>query len=436
MHLIPTNTAPFCTVIVNNYILSITVIGFAALGMAWMPSITEKTRISYSVIFVVLGVLLYTIFDSFPSPVPAAPGNGSYAVHITEIMVIISLMGTGLKIDQPFTFRSWSTPFRLVIVTMILCIGIVTALGILTLDFTLPSALLLGAALAPTDPVLAADVQVGPPLEKSQDNTRFSLTAEAGLNDGMAFPFTWLAIIIALANESISEADLIRWIYYDVVYRIVVGVAVGFLVGRVIAWFILDLPKRKSFLKTRDGFVAISATLLVYGITELAHGYGFIAVFVTAITIRNYEIHHKYHLMLHSFTDQVERILLAVVLILFGGMLVSGALDYLTWKMAWFGIAFVFIIRPLTGYIALIGSDLHIKEKLAISFFGIKGIGSFYYLAFAVSVTPFQHINELWSLVTFVVLLSVVIHGSTAAFSMKKIQEEFATDVQHSSKTQ
>ncbi|HEY0669429.1 MAG TPA: cation:proton antiporter [Sphingobacteriaceae bacterium] len=407
------------------YILSITIIGFAALGMAWMPSVTEKTGISYSIIFVFLGIILYWIFDSLPSPLPSNPQNKEYAVRITEMMVIISLMGTGLKIDEPFTFKGWATPFRLIIITMILCILIVSTLGIWIFNFSLPSAILLGAALAPTDPVLASDVQVGPPLEKSKNNTRFSLTAEAGLNDGMAFPFTWLAIVIAIAAQNDSPPDLLRWVYYGLFYKVIAGIIVGFLIGRVIAWFIFDLPKRKSFLKTRDGFVAISATLLVYGITEFIHGYGFIAVFVTAITLRNYEIHHKYHLKLHSFTDQIERILLAVVLILFGGMLVTGVFDVLSWNMVFFGLIFVFVIRPVTGYIALIGSDLHIKEKLAISFFGIRGIGSFYYLAFAVSVITFDHVEEMWAVISFIVLLSVVIHGCTAALSMKKIGEEF-----------
>ncbi|WP_036678967.1 cation:proton antiporter [Daejeonella oryzae] len=411
----------------NIYILSISIIGFAALAMAWMPSITEKIKISYSIIFVILGGVLYSVFKGLPDPLPTSPGNKNYAIHITEMMVIISLMGTGLKIDDPFSFKGWATPFRLITITMLLCIGILTALGMYALNFPIATALLLGAALAPTDPVLAADVQVGPPLQNEKENTRFSLTAEAGLNDGMAFPFTWLAIVLALTVQG-NSPDIFKWVYYDLIYRTIAGIACGYLFGKALAWLTLDIPGKKFFLKTKDGFVAISATLLVYGITELIHGYGFIAVFVTAITIRNYELHHKYHLKLHSFTDQIERILLAVVLILFGGMLVSGILKPLTWEMALVSLVFIFIIRPLTGYLALTGTNLHFKEKLAISFFGIKGIGSFYYLAFAVSAASFTNVDELWAMISFVVLISILIHGFTATLTMKKIEEEFTEE--------
>ena len=120
---------------------------------------------------------------------------------------------------------------------------------------------------------------------------------------------------------------------------------------------------------------------------------------------------------------------MAIVLLLFGGSLVNGILEHLTLKMAVFGIAFLFIIRPLTSLIALIGTKLHIKEKMAISFFGIRGIGSFFYLAFALSTTYFSFANELWSLVSFIVLISIIIHGITASSVMKKIESELPNDL-------
>jgi NhaP-type Na+/H+ or K+/H+ antiporter len=207
--------------------------------------------------------------------------------------------------------------------------------------------------------------------------------------------------------------------------------------GRLLAYLVFYLPEKKNFTVIRDGFVAVSATLMVYGITELVHGYGFVAVFVTAVALRNYELHHKFHKKLHDFTDQIERILLAIVLILFGGSLVSGILDSLTWKMAAFGVCFVFIIRPLCGLLGLIGTGLHVKEKLAVSFFGIRGIGSFYYLAFALTQTRFTSSPEIWSMVAFIVLLSLCIHGLTATSVMTKIEEQFSeTDVEMEKKIQ
>jgi sodium/hydrogen antiporter len=406
----------------KSYLISLTLIGMASLGMAWMPAITQRFRISYSILYVLIGVLLYSLVDVLPWPNPI--WEETYAVHLTELIIIISLMGTGLKIDQRFSLTQWRIPFCLVTVTMVFSIALVAVVSWWMLGFDPASALLLGAVLAPTDPVLASDVQVGPPLEGRHDNVRFALTAEAGLNDGMAFPFTWLAIAVATAATP-AQTAWEMWLWRDLVYRIVAGIASGFLLGKLLAYLVLYLPDKSITLLTRDGFVAISTTLMVYGVTELLHGYGFIAVFVTAITLRNYEMEHEYHGHLHAFTDQIERILVAVMLILFGGSLVTGLLDTLTWNMALFSLACILLIRPAAGIAALIGANLHVKEKLAISFFGIKGIGSFFYLAFALEQASFRHEAELWSAVGLCVLVSITVHGVTAPYSIHKLRKQF-----------
>ena len=417
----------------DSYILSLAIIGLAALSMAWMPYLSQKIRISYAVIYVAIGILFYSLFGNvLPTPNPIKYAD--YAQHLTELVVIISIMGTGLKIDQPFSFKTWSIPFRLVTITMLLCIGLMFLLGRYVLGFNIASALLLGAALAPTDPVLASDVQVGPPMEDVKDNVRFSLTAEAGLNDGVAFPFTWLAIALAMMTVN-KNFDVGSWVFYDLIYRIVAGVGIGYAMGRFLAYLVFYLPDKKNFVVIKDGFVGIAATLLVYGVTELLHGYGFIAVFVTAITLRNSELNHQLHRELHNFTDQVERILVAIVLILFGGCLASGILNYLTWQMVLVGLAFIFIIRPVSGFLGLTGIPVHRKEKLAISFFGIRGIGSFFYLAFATNLYFFGYEKELWSLVSFIVLVSVIIHGLTANKVMRQITETFSEKVTDTPKT-
>ena len=409
-----------------TYILSIIIIGASVLGMAWMPIINRVTGISYSIFYVFFGMVIFAIFKSLPIPNPIIYPKET--LHLTELVVITSIMGTGLKIDQPFSLRKWRVPFRLVLITMLLCIGIVFLAGQWAFEFDIASALLLGAVLAPTDPVLASDVQVGPPHEKDKENIRFSLTAEAGMNDGTAFPFVWLAISLAFYGAT-GHGNFTQWVWFDLVYRLIIGFAFGYIIGRALAYLIFYIPEKKKFIVIKDGFVAIATTLLVYGLTELYNGYGFIAVFVSAITLRNSHMTHRFHKNLHEFTDQIEKILVAIVLLLFGGSLVNGILEHLTLKMAVFGIAFLFIIRPLTSLIALIGTKLHIKEKMAISFFGIRGIGSFFYLAFALSTTYFSFANELWSLVSFIVLISIIIHGITASSVMKKIESELPNDL-------
>jgi NhaP-type Na+/H+ or K+/H+ antiporter len=179
------------------------------------------------------------------------------------------------------------------------------------------------------------------------------------------------------------------------------------------------LPKKIKFPRTRDGFVAISATLLVYGLTEMVHGYGFIAVFVAGLTIGSQEKPHKYHRELHDFTEQIERIFLVVLLLLFGGSLANGLLDALTYKSIMVGLVFIFIIRPLASYLTLARQKITLREKIAISFFGIRGIGSFYYLAFALTEATFLEGESLWATCGFVVLISVVVHGMLAAPVMR-----------------
>ncbi|HEY0175604.1 MAG TPA: cation:proton antiporter, partial [Pedobacter sp.] len=282
---------------------------------------------------------------------------------------------------------------------------------------------------SPTDPVLATDVQVGDPNEKDRDNVKFSLTAEAGFNDGMAFPFVWLAIAIAMMSVS-GGPFMMTWVWKHVVYKILAGLLSGFVIGKLLGYILFTLSKRYESMVTHDGFVSIAATLTVYGATEMIHGYGFVAVFIAALTLRGYERNHKYHNRLHAFSDQIERILVAIMLILLGGSLVRGIMNSLTWSMAAFGVVFIFIIRPLAGLIGLIGTRLRIQEKLVISFFGIRGMGSLYYLAFAFSTTFFKNQDQLWAIVAFIILISIVIHGLTAGFTFKKLEEVLPDDTE------
>ena len=201
----------------DSYILILIVIGLAALGMAWMPAFTKATKISYSILYVAAGALLFVTVGNF-LPLPDPISKNTVTVRLTEMIVLVSLMGSGLKIDRPFTLRNWRVPLRLVTITMVLSIAAVTAIGYYTLGFGLAAAALLGAVLAPTDPVLAADVQVGAPMEGDRTHSKMALTAEAGMNDGTAFPFTWLAIM--LASGEIAANGWSGWLQYEFFYKV------------------------------------------------------------------------------------------------------------------------------------------------------------------------------------------------------------------------
>jgi sodium/hydrogen antiporter len=395
-----------------------TLVGLAALSMAWVPKLLKPTFLSYPMVFMLAGMLVYLLPYELPQPDPI--WQEDYVLHLTELIVIISLMGSGLKLRRNVSWSNWKVPLRLVSITMLLCIAGLALLGWGVLGLAPAAAVLLGAVLAPTDPVLAEQVQVGPPEEKFEDDVRFSLTAEAGLNDGMAFPFTWLAIVIAVAagTEGGWFGD---WLMRDLLYRIVAGLGMGYLIGRGLAYLIFQLPKNSKFPKAQDGFLALSATFVSYGFTELIHGYGFIAVFVTAITMSSFEEEDEYHTEMHDFVNQVERILMVILLLLFGGSLVYGLLNYLTWEGVAIGLVFLFIIRPLAGIIGLWGIKIPFHEKFAISFFGIRGIGSFFYLSFALDKIDFVDADQLWSVVGFIVMVSIFLHGVTASKAMRYV---------------
>ncbi|MFL9833668.1 cation:proton antiporter [Chryseobacterium terrae] len=406
----------------DQYQIILIILGAAIFSVALMPRISAKTGISYSVFYVVTGFILYLLFPHFlPDPLPY--NNESLTLHLTELIVIISLMGTGIKIDRKFSFRSWSSPLKLVAFTMLMCIGAAAAIGHYFLDLSLASALLLGAVLAPTDPVLASDVQVGPPNDGLKSETQFSLTSEAGLNDGVAFPFTWLAITVGVMFSG-QDGSLLKWFAWDVIYRIAAGVVIGIIAGRGIGILLFRISKKYEILRTRDGLVAIAVTLLVYGMTEMIHGYGFIAVFICAITLRHFEKDHHYHDKLHSFTDQIERLLVCLLLIIFGGALAMGILRPVTWRILLFSIIFLLVVRPVFGWLALSTAKMKNRERLAIGFFGIRGMGSIFYLAFAFIKFDFDHKDELWAIVSLTILFSILIHGLTATPVMAYLRKE------------
>lgn len=403
----------------NRYNLVMLILGVAALSMAWMPIISKKTRVSYSIVFVLAGMALFALFEKI-LPLPHPLKDNSVILHLTETVVIISLMGSGLKIDEPFSLKAWRIPFRLVSVTMILSIAIVTLVSFYLLGLPWSSSLLLGAVLAPTDPVLASDVQVAPPNTPDKNDVKFNLTAEAGMNDGSAFPFTWLAILVAEGMEKLP--DISFWVLYYLLYKIIIALVLGWIFGKALGWLLFVLPKKKSGWRTKDGLVSLAATLVVYSVTEMLSGYGFVAVFVAAVTLRNSELTHQLHRTLHEFIDQMERILVAIVLLLLGGSMIKSLLSPLTLGMFLFSLAFVFLIRPLTAYITLGGGGMKSKEKLAVAFFGIKGIGSFYYLSFALAEEKFQEPDVLWAITGCIVLISITIHGLTATSALKKLE--------------
>jgi NhaP-type Na+/H+ or K+/H+ antiporter len=206
----------------NTYVVTLFIFGAVVLLTAWLPMALRRLPLSLPMCCIAIGAAL-GVSPLTPLPAMNPLENIAWAEHLTEFVVIVALMGAGLKIDRPLDFRNWAATWRLLGIAMPLSIASIALIGWSVLGLGAASALLLGSALAPTDPVLAADVQVGPPQTGEEDTIRFALTAEAGLNDGLSFPFVLAAI--AIANEAGNGWEWVgHWFLFDVVWKLVDGI--------------------------------------------------------------------------------------------------------------------------------------------------------------------------------------------------------------------
>src|SRR5918993_33245 len=405
----------------DPYIAILAGFGTVVLATAWLPMVLKHLPLSLPIVCVILGATLFWLLkDGGDAPSPLE--HLKLTERLTEFVVIVALMGAGLKLDRPLAWASAQLTWRLLGVAMPLTIILIALLAWTLLGTGWAAAVVFGAALAPTDPVLASEVQVGPPGQGGEDNVRYTLTAEAGLNDGLAFPFVHLAIAMALGGGS-GAAWIGQWFVFDVAWKLAAGVVVGAAVGRGLGWVTFHLPERAQLSRTGDGFVAMGITAIAYSVTEMAGGYGFLAVFVAATAFRATERQHRYHATLHDFVEQIERLLLMILLVLFGGALSTGGLVQAptTWPVVLFVLATVLVVRPLAAGVSLVGRPEPRGEKVLISFFGIRGVGSVYYLAFAVGRAPFDNADVLWNAASLVILLSILLHGATATPIMRAL---------------
>lgn len=406
----------------QTYEVMLTVAGLVFLGAVVLPRLLQGRPLSLPILYVGAGALLFQL------PLGLGPidliRSGAFAERAAELVVIISLTGAGLKLDRPLSWRGWSNTWGLLAFTMPVTIGLAAIAGTWWLGLAPAAAVLLGASLAPTDPVLASDVQVGPPGEGEREHeVRFALTSEAGLNDGLAFPFTNLAIAIAAVGLA-PAAWLGPWLAIDVIYKIAVGVFIGWAFGRLLSAFVFQFRAGHTLARVMEGSLAIAITLTAYGLTELAHGYGFIGTFVAAYTLRHTRREHEYHRALFQFTEDIERLLMAALLILLGGAVTHGVLAPLTLPDLAFVAVVLLVIRPAAGLLGTLGYRQPWRDRLVIASFGIRGIGSIYYLAYALNHGDFDDgiAARLWAIVVATVISSIVLHGVTATPVMRWVE--------------
>jgi len=355
---------------------------------------------------------------------------------LTEVAVLISLFAAGVKMPVPFTFTRWRAPILLATVSMSVTVAMVAGFAWYVLELPLGAAVLLGAIVAPTDPVLATDVQIRHPGDR--DQLRFTLTCEAGLNDGSAFPFVMLGLGL-LGLHKLGDAGL-TWVWVDVLWATLGGIAIGVAAGVALArlgWKLRRAPHQHELL---DDFLGLGLIGVVYGLTVMLHAWGFLAVFFAAVALRQTEL--KLAKLAQGgvdervsrqaevtetttgpdpepiptvsqgaliFKEHLERLSELVLILLVGGTLFLSS-----WSWEAVGLAlFLFVVaRPISVLVGLLGTRTTWRIRGLTSWFGVRGIGSLYYLMYAIQHgLPEPLALQLMQLTLIVVTLSIVLHG-------------------------
>lgn len=402
------------------YNFHLVIIGIITLLAATIPNLLNNKNITAPILYVLIGVILYCFSNNYSSI--AVLNNVEVIRKIAEFVVLIALTNAGLKIRKPFIWNTWKYSFWLLVITMPLTIIASAYLSWWFLGLAPAAAILFGSLISPTDPVLASDLQTTKPSKNDSSKTRLALTSEAGINDGLAFPFTFFAIFMASRTMDYTEW-FVEWLWIDLIYKLIAGLGIGLLSGWTLYKLIFSLTSKNQQTKITRGILSISLTLIPYGITELFGGYGFVAVFVAASMFSKSEKNSLHMDSLHSFTEEIERIFVALLFVIIGIYMAANAAALWDYHLIITALIIILVIRPISGWIALFHTDLSRFEKFVLSFYGIRGVGSIYYLMFALSVTQFDDAQKLTQLTAVTIIASVFIHGISAATIQKKLDK-------------
>lgn len=413
-------------------------IGIMLLLVVLGSATVKRAPISMATIYLAIGWALGRLGWLAPDPIRQGAGLETLA----EVAVIVSLFSAGLKLRKPLLSSLWRLPFALASVSMLATVGMIALCGVLLFDLQPGLAIVLGAILAPTDPVLASDVQVADPGDS--DRLRFTLTGEAGLNDGAAFPFVMLGLGLLGLHELGDGAW--RWWTIDVLWAITGGLAIGVVLGKAVGRLVVYLRQRHLETVGHDDFLGLGLIATSYGIAVALSAYGFLAVFAAGIALRTVERDHtgedalpdisrvkgtEEEIASHerhapafmaaavlSFNEQLER-LAELALVLLTGALLS-QVDF-SWPALGFALLLFLVVRPLAVAPLAFAAHMDPRQAAMVSWFGIRGIGSLYYLFYVCNHGISAGSAEgLLQLVLWVVAASIVLHGISVTPLMRR----------------
>lgn len=388
--------------------------GVLVILAVWLPLFLRGIPLSLPMIAVVVGIAL-----------PSMGGDRPFLRYsdvveiVTQFALIVGVIGAGLKIDRPFTFHGWASTWRLLFVVMPLSIVGITFSAMWLLGLSAGFAIFLASALAPTDPVLAANVQTDEPGTGDDDETRFALTSEAGLNDGLAYPFVILGLGLALSAGSFDAGDWTRWVVVSLFWNVAGGALVGALVGGALVMLNNQFPEPRKLRSSNSGIAAVGLGLLAYSAAELAGANGFVAVFAEAVAIRNFIPSYAYSRRLNHASEEFEKVLMVMILAVLGATVWQGLLADIGWRECLFAAIALLVARPLATVAGFLGSREKTATRRAVGFFGIRGIASLYYASLAVPHLAPDDASYLISVIGLTVLASVFFFGTTADIAAK-----------------
>jgi NhaP-type Na+/H+ or K+/H+ antiporter len=398
----------------DPFALTIAFVGVAVFVAIAALSHQHERAFSASVIYLGLGLVAAAIVNlagfSWVDPIEEA----ATIQHLAEIAVVVALFSAGMKVERSLHSAEWTTVWRLLGIAMPLSIAAVALWGATAMGLSAGAAILLGAMLAPTDPVLAGDLGIGPPGEDDDSEPRFAVTAEAGLNDGLAFPFVFLGLF---AVDRAGTDWLGRWALADVLYAVVGGLAIGGVGGYLLAAMTVRLRDREFLSHYLDGWVALAVVLLLYGVTEIAGAYGFLAAFAGGLGFRRYERDHEVNRRVHDGAELLEKFGELALILLLGSMVTFEGLGE-PGVSGWLLVPLLLlVIRPASVMLSLLRSRVRDqRERVFVAWFGVRGVGSLYYAAVAAGsgVLSDGDARRLFWTVAACVLVSIVVHGVTS----------------------